>query len=96
LRIPYQIPRGRDRRLGIPVFATVARSGEGLEELARHRVYLPYSGELSRRRQARLAERVRATVERRLEAAGAWVRASRLADPLPSPEASEVSRAARA
>lgn len=55
----------------IPVLKTVAQSGEGVEELARtldrHRVYLRESGELSRRRQARLAERVRAVVERRLQ-----------------------------
>jgi LAO/AO transport system kinase len=55
----------------IPVLKTVAQSGEGIEELARtldrHRVYLQDSGELSRRRQARLAERVRAVVERRLQ-----------------------------
>ena len=55
----------------IPVLKTVSQSGEGLEELARtldrHRVYLEASGELSRRRRARLAERVRAVVERRLQ-----------------------------
>jgi LAO/AO transport system kinase len=55
----------------IPVLKTTAQSGEGIEELARtldrHRVYLEDSGELSRRRQARLAERVRAVVERRLQ-----------------------------
>ncbi|HEX6912227.1 MAG TPA: hypothetical protein VF142_17620, partial [Longimicrobium sp.] len=55
----------------IPVLKTVAQSGEGIEELVRtldrHRGYLEDSGELSRRRQARLAERVRAVVERRLQ-----------------------------
>ena len=55
----------------IPVLKTVGQSGEGVEELARtldrHRVYLEDSGELSRRRRARLAERVRAVVERRLQ-----------------------------
>ena len=55
----------------IPVLKTVAQSGEGIEELARtvdaHRVYLEGSGELRRRRRARLAERVRAVVERRLQ-----------------------------
>lgn len=55
----------------IPVIRTVAQSGEGLEELQRtldrHQVYLSESGELSRRRQRRLAERVRAVVERRLQ-----------------------------
>ncbi|HYW13817.1 MAG TPA: methylmalonyl Co-A mutase-associated GTPase MeaB [Longimicrobium sp.] len=55
----------------IPVLKTTAQSGEGVEELVRtldrHRVFLDDSGELSRRRQARLAERVRAVVERRLQ-----------------------------
>jgi LAO/AO transport system kinase len=55
----------------IPVLKTVAQSGEGVEELMRtldlHRGYLRDSGELSRRRRARLAERVRAVVERRLQ-----------------------------
>ncbi|HVH12355.1 MAG TPA: hypothetical protein VM759_04855, partial [Longimicrobium sp.] len=55
----------------IPVLKTVAQTGEGIDELARtldrHRGYLEDSGELSRRRQARLAERVRAVVERRLQ-----------------------------
>ncbi len=55
----------------IPVIRTVAQNGEGLDELQRtldlHQVYLNESGELSRRRQRRLAERVRAVVERRLQ-----------------------------
>jgi LAO/AO transport system kinase len=55
----------------IPVLRTVAQSGEGIVELTatldRHRDHLRESGELSRRRQARLAERVRAVVERRLQ-----------------------------
>jgi LAO/AO transport system kinase len=55
----------------IPVLRTVGQTGEGLDELMRtldrHRGYLEDSGELSRRRQARLAERVRAVVERRLQ-----------------------------
>lgn len=54
----------------IPVIRTVAQSGEGIPELIgtldRHRVYLEQTGELGRRRQARLAERVRAVVDRRL------------------------------
>jgi LAO/AO transport system kinase len=54
----------------IPVIKTVAQSGEGIEELLatldKHAVYLERSGELSRRRQARLAERVRAVVQRQL------------------------------
>ena len=61
----------------IPVLKTTAQSGEGVDELARtldrHRVYLRDSGELARRRQARLAERVRAVVERRLQRL-AWTR----------------------
>jgi LAO/AO transport system kinase len=52
----------------IPVLKTVAQKGEGIDELMatleRHRVYLQESGELSRRRQRRLGERVRAVVER--------------------------------
>jgi LAO/AO transport system kinase len=55
----------------IPVLRTVAHKGEGIEELIetldRHRVYLEETGELSRRRQRRLTERVRAVVERRLQ-----------------------------
>lgn len=60
----------------IPVIRTVAQSGEGIDELVRtldrHAVYLRESGELSRRRQSRLAERVRAVVERQLKVL-AWV-----------------------
>ncbi|MBV9773239.1 MAG: methylmalonyl Co-A mutase-associated GTPase MeaB [Gemmatimonadetes bacterium] len=60
----------------IPVIKTVGQSGEGIDELVRtldrHAVYLRESGELSRRRQARLAERVRAVVERQLKML-AWV-----------------------
>jgi LAO/AO transport system kinase len=81
----------------IPVLKTVAQSGEGIEELARtldrHRGYLEASGELSRRRQARLAERVRAVVERRLQRL-AW-RQGRgeeiLAESLPEVEAGRTS-----
>ncbi|MGI9179861.1 MAG: methylmalonyl Co-A mutase-associated GTPase MeaB [Longimicrobiaceae bacterium] len=55
----------------IPVLKTVAQSGEGIEELAatleRHRAHLEQTGELSRRRQGRLAERVRAVVDRQLK-----------------------------
>jgi LAO/AO transport system kinase len=61
----------------IPVLKTVAHRGEGLEELLttldRHRGYLEESGELSRRRQRRLAERVRSVVERQLKML-AWLR----------------------
>jgi LAO/AO transport system kinase len=61
----------------IPVLKTVAQKGEGTDELIatldRHRVYLEESGELSRRRQSRLGERVRAVVERDLRTL-AWRR----------------------
>jgi LAO/AO transport system kinase len=81
----------------IPVLKTVAQSGEGVEELARtldrHRVYLQDSGELSRRRRARLEERVRAVVERRLQRL-AW-RSGRgeeiLAEALPELESGDAS-----
>jgi LAO/AO transport system kinase len=60
-----------EHRWAIPVLRTVGQNGEGVDELARtldrHRGYLEESGELSKRRQARLAERVRAVVERRLQ-----------------------------
>jgi LAO/AO transport system kinase len=81
----------------IPVLKTVAQSGEGIEELARtvdtHRVYLEDSGELSRRRRARLAERVRAVVERRLQRM-AWLsgRGEEILDAaLPALETGETS-----
>ncbi|MFL5540889.1 MAG: methylmalonyl Co-A mutase-associated GTPase MeaB [Longimicrobiaceae bacterium] len=81
----------------IPVLKTVSQSGEGVEELARtldrHRVYLQGSGELSRRRRARLEERVRAVVERRLQRL-AW-RSGRgeeiLAEALPALESGDAS-----
>ena len=60
----------------IPVLKTVAQQGEGVDELVRtldaHRVYLESSGELARRRQRRIEERVRAVVERTLQRM-AWV-----------------------
>ena len=81
----------------IPVLKTVAQSGEGIDELVRtldrHQVYLEESGELSRRRQRRLAERVRAVVERRLQRL-AWVRGpgeSILEESLPALESGEES-----
>jgi GTPase len=81
----------------IPVLKTVSQTGEGIEALARtldrHRVYLRESGELSRRRQARLAERVRAVVERRLQRL-AWVSGrgeALLEASLPALEAGEAS-----
>ncbi|HEU0052105.1 MAG TPA: methylmalonyl Co-A mutase-associated GTPase MeaB [Longimicrobium sp.] len=81
----------------IPVLKTVAQNGEGLDELARtidlHRGYLAASGELSARRRARLAERVRAVVERRLQRL-AWVSGAGervLADSLAALEAGEAS-----
>jgi LAO/AO transport system kinase len=81
----------------IPVLKTVAQSGEGLDELVttldRHAVYLEESGELSRRRQRRMAERVRAVVERRLRVL-AWRRGPGeeiLEAALPALEAGEES-----
>jgi LAO/AO transport system kinase len=60
----------------IPVLKTVAQTGEGIDELVRtldrHAVYLRESGELSRRRQNRLAERVRAVVDREMKRR-AWI-----------------------
>lgn len=54
----------------IPVLATVAQTGQGVEELLEaveaHGRYLVSSGELERRRRARAAERVREVVEREL------------------------------
>jgi LAO/AO transport system kinase len=55
----------------IPVLKSVAHRGEGADELLatldRHLVYLEESGELSRRRLKRFAERTRAAVERELK-----------------------------
>ena len=54
----------------IPVLKTVAQTGEGVPELAdaiaRHREHLVTSGELAKRRRARLERRVRDVVQRRL------------------------------
>ena len=54
----------------IPVLQTVAETGKGVPELAaafdRHRAWLEQSGELHKRRRARMAERVREAVERQL------------------------------
>ncbi|HEU0012875.1 MAG TPA: methylmalonyl Co-A mutase-associated GTPase MeaB [Longimicrobium sp.] len=81
----------------IPVLKTVAQTGDGIPELAetldRHRAWLEASGELSRRRRARLAERVRAVVERRLRRL-AWLRGPGeriLEESLPALESGEVS-----
>jgi LAO/AO transport system kinase len=65
-------PREEVRKAGqeweIPVLQTVARTGQGVVELAdaldRHRLWAEESGELGRRRRARLEERVREQVER--------------------------------
>ena len=80
----------------IPVLKTT-QTGEGVDELLRtvdlHRVYLEESGELSRRRQRRLAERVRAVVERRLQRL-AWVSGpgeQMLQDSLPALESGDES-----
>jgi LAO/AO transport system kinase len=81
----------------IPVLKTVAQKGEGIEELVRtldaHRVYLEASGELQRRRQRRIEERVRAVVERTLQRM-AWVHGRGeevLRESLPAVEAGEES-----
>jgi LAO/AO transport system kinase len=54
----------------IPVLLTIARTGEGVPELAeaieRHRAWGKETGELARRRRKRLEERVREQVERAL------------------------------
>jgi len=54
----------------IPVLQTVAHEGRGISELAhalaRHRAWLEQSGEQGRRRQKRMARRVREEVERTL------------------------------
>ena len=54
----------------IPVLLTTAETGEGvdvlIERLDRHREWLATSGELARRRRARLEERVRDAVKQRL------------------------------
>ncbi|MBI4545513.1 MAG: methylmalonyl Co-A mutase-associated GTPase MeaB [Gemmatimonadetes bacterium] len=58
-------------RWEIPVLQTVAETGHGVprlvEVLDEHREWLAGSGELARRRQVRLTERVRAAVDRRLQ-----------------------------
>jgi LAO/AO transport system kinase len=81
----------------IPVIKTVGQTGEGVEELARtldrHRAYLEESGELSRRRRARLEERVRAVVERTIRTR-VWRAAGgeeMLAAALPDLEAGQAS-----
>ena len=55
----------------IPVLQTVAETGKGVPELAaaldKHKAWLEQSGELHKRRRARLAERVKEAVERRLQ-----------------------------
>jgi LAO/AO transport system kinase len=55
----------------IPVLRTIAETGEGVEQLVesleRHRAWLNESGELSRRRRQRLAERVREEVARSVQ-----------------------------
>ncbi len=67
----------------IPVLPTTAESGEGVEELAeiieRHREWLKASGELTRRRRARAADRVRQAVEREIRRR-AWDEGQRLLD----------------
>ncbi|HEX7240094.1 MAG TPA: hypothetical protein VF263_07505, partial [Longimicrobiaceae bacterium] len=81
----------------IPVLKTVGQTGEGIDELVRtldrHAVYLRESGELSRRRQRRLAERVRAVVDREMKRR-AWVDGrgeEMLEESLPALESGEES-----
>ena len=61
---------GEDAGWTIPVLLTTAETGEGVEELLhaldRHSEWLRESGELERRRRARLEERVRDAVQQRL------------------------------
>lgn len=55
----------------IPVMKTIAETGTGVPDLAealdRHRAWLQASGDLSRRRRSRLAQRVREEVARRVQ-----------------------------
>ena len=81
----------------IPVLKTVAQTGEGVEPVLgaidRHGVYLRESGELSRRRRVRMAERVRGVVDRELRRV-AWRTAGGeeiLAEALPALEAGDES-----
>ncbi|HEX7050997.1 MAG TPA: methylmalonyl Co-A mutase-associated GTPase MeaB [Longimicrobiales bacterium] len=64
-------PPAEPRPWSIPVLRTVAESGEGVPELVgaldAHMAWLSGSGELGRRRRARLAERVREVVLRTLK-----------------------------
>jgi LAO/AO transport system kinase len=61
---------GEDEGWTIPVLLTTAETGEGVDELMdaldRHSEWLRASGELERRRRARLEERVRDAVQQRL------------------------------
>ena len=69
-RTPRRYERARPEagEWKIPVFKTVAQTGEGVDELTRaldeHRVYLESSGELERRRRERTASRIRDVVNR--------------------------------
>jgi LAO/AO transport system kinase len=81
----------------IPVLQTVAHEGGGVTELAealdRHRAWLGASGEYEKRRAARLRERVREEVDRRLRQR-TWKEAqgeARLRDAAPALESGEVS-----
>jgi LAO/AO transport system kinase len=62
---------GDDGAWVIPVLQTIAETGNGVPELAqalnKHRDWLKESGELHKRRRARLAERVREAVDLRLQ-----------------------------
>ena len=71
LRKKVQSPAENSADWDPPVLQTVAENGSGVPELAatldRHRAWLQDSGELSRRRRGRMAERVREAVERRVQ-----------------------------
>lgn len=62
--------RAAEEVWNIPVLQTVAQTGQGVDALAealdRHRAWLESSGERERRRETRLAEHVRETVDRAL------------------------------
>ncbi len=73
---PEPRPQPQPQSWEIPVLQTVAETGKGvaevMESLDRHRDWLVASGERTKRRRARLAERVRDEVDRRLRRA-AWL-----------------------
>ena len=70
VREPRDAPSPGPESWAIPVLLTTAETGEGVDELVTklddHRAWLGSSGELGRRRRARLEERVRDAVQQRL------------------------------